>query len=139
MSESARGGSSRTRPGFGNALAPENLLTAGILVFAALGAYAVAGSIADLAIAVACRLGGFLMRRAGYPVAPMVLGVVVVGPLMEMQFRRALAFSEGDPTPFITRPISLAILLLAVFFLVGPVLVRRRQARTREPGTVSAG
>ncbi len=53
----------------------------------------------------------------------MILGVIL-GPLMEQKFRRALQISQGDPTVFITRPISLVILLLAVSAMLVPYLPR---------------
>lgn len=99
------------------------LLTAGILLFAALGVYALSQSPFDLGIALAFGVLGFLMRRTGYPVAPLVLGAVL-GPLTETQFRRALTLAEGDWTVFVTRPLSAAILVLAALALIGPLLIR---------------
>ncbi|WP_328634446.1 tripartite tricarboxylate transporter permease [Streptomyces sp. NBC_00356] len=104
------------------------LLTAGILVFAGLGVYALAQNPFDLAVAVVFGLLGFLLRRTGYPLAPLVLGVVL-GPMTETQFRRALTLAEGDWTVFVTRPVSAAVLALAALALIGPVLVRRRGAK----------
>jgi putative tricarboxylic transport membrane protein len=103
---------------------PRAILTAGITVFAILGAYAIAQSVADVLIAIGFGLIGFLMRRTGYPVAPLILGAVL-GPMLETQFRRALAFSEGDLSVFVTRPIAATILALALVALVGPGLLRR--------------
>jgi putative tricarboxylic transport membrane protein len=100
-----------------------SLLTAGILLFAALGVYALSQSPFDLGIALAFGVLGFLMRRTGYPVAPLVLGAVL-GPLTETQFRRALTLAEGDWTVFVTRPVSAAILALAALALFGPLLMR---------------
>ncbi|WP_405484125.1 tripartite tricarboxylate transporter permease [Streptomyces sp. NBC_00009] len=99
------------------------LLTAGILLFAALGVYALSQNQFDLGIALAFGILGFLMRRTGYPVAPLVLGAVL-GPLTETQFRRALTLAEGDWTVFVTRPLSTAILALAALALIGPLLMR---------------
>src|ERR687893_1438517 len=64
---------------------------------------------------------GFFMRRYDFPVGPVILGVIL-GPLMEAQFRRALSISQGDPLIFVTRPLSLAILLLALVALLLPYL-----------------
>jgi putative tricarboxylic transport membrane protein len=107
---------------------PRAILTAGIMVFAILGAYAIAQNVADVLIAIAFGLLGFLMRRTGYPVAPLILGAVL-GPMLETQFRRALAFSEGDLTVFVTRPIAATILALALVALAGPGLLRRGRKR----------
>ncbi|WP_219470767.1 tripartite tricarboxylate transporter permease [Nonomuraea rhizosphaerae] len=104
---------------------PAALLTAAILTFATLGVYATGQSVFEILVAYGFGLVGFVMRRARYPVAPLILGAVL-GPLMEVQFRRALAFSEGDPSVFFTRPVSLAILVVAAACLAGPVILRRK-------------
>ncbi|MFI0730212.1 tripartite tricarboxylate transporter permease [Streptomyces sp. NPDC021225] len=107
---------------------PRPLLTAGILVFAALGVYALSQNAVDLGIAVLFGVLGFGMRRTGYPVAPLILGAVL-GPMAETQFRRTLVFSEGDWTVLLTRPLSAAILCLAAVALVGPMVARRLRRR----------
>ncbi|MCG5211741.1 tripartite tricarboxylate transporter permease [Streptosporangium sp. KLBMP 9127] len=107
---------------------PAAVLTPAILTFATLGVYSISQSVFDVFIAYGFGLLGFVLRRAGYPVAPLILGAVL-GPLMEVQFRRALAFSEGDPTVFLTRPVSLVILLIAVACLAGPAVLRRGRTK----------
>ncbi len=72
---------------------------------------------------------GFFMRRYDFPVGPMILGVIL-GPLMEQQFRRAVQISQGDLSIFVTRPISLVILLVAIAALALP-WVPRLLGRTR--------
>ena len=52
---------------------------------------------------------GYPMRRYNYPAAPLVLGVIL-GDMADVNFRRALIRTAGDPTPFFTRPISLILL-----------------------------
>jgi putative tricarboxylic transport membrane protein len=66
---------------------------------------------------------GFVMRRVDIPVAPAVIGLIL-GPMAEQQFRRALAISESDPSIFFTRPIAGTLLLLALFAVVVPPLWR---------------
>jgi putative tricarboxylic transport membrane protein len=66
---------------------------------------------------------GFFMRRYDFPIAPMILGVILM-PLLEAQFRRALQISQGDLTIFLTRPISAILLLTAVAALLLPFLPR---------------
>jgi putative tricarboxylic transport membrane protein len=103
---------------------PRPLLYAGILVFATLGAYSLHQSAADLVILYVFGLLGFVMRRWDIPVGPAVIGLIL-GPLAETQARRALAISQGDPSVFITQPISAAILLIALLLLITPVIVKR--------------
>jgi putative tricarboxylic transport membrane protein len=72
------------------------------------------------------------MRRFDVPFAPAVVGVVL-GPVAEDHFRRALQIAQGNYATFVTRPISAFILLLAALALILPPLLRRWQAR-RERG-----
>ena len=65
------------------------------------------------------------MRVHDVPLVPAVLGLVL-GPLAEMQCRRALAISEGDPSVFVTRPLCAVLLAVAAAALVVPPLVKRR-------------
>jgi putative tricarboxylic transport membrane protein len=100
---------------------PRPLLHAGILVFATLSVYSIANDIIDVFLMYVMGLLGFLMRRSDVPVGPLVLGVILM-PLAEAQFRRAMAISQGDLSVFVTRPLSLAILMLAAAALVVPHL-----------------
>ena len=103
---------------------PRELLYAGILVFATLGAYSLHQSWVDLATLYVFGLLGFAMRRWGIPVGPAVIGLIL-GPLAETQFRRALSISQGDASVFLTHPISAALLGLTALLLVVPWLARR--------------
>jgi putative tricarboxylic transport membrane protein len=103
-------------------LMPRRLLFAGVLVLASLGAYSLNGSLVDLTILYIVGAVGCIMRVYDIPLVPAVLGLVL-GPLSELQFRRAMAISEGDLSVFVTRPISAVLLLAAVTLLVGAKLV----------------
>src|SRR5687767_2533954 len=105
-------------------LVPRPLLFGGILVLASLGAYSLNRSILDLVILYAVGAIGCVMRVHDVPLVPAVLGLVL-GPLSEQQFRRALAISEGDLSVFISRPISAVLLAVAVAVLLGPMLLKR--------------
>ena len=85
-------------------------LYAAILVFATLGVYSLANSLIDVLIMYLIGVVGFFMRRYDFPVGPMILGVIL-GPLLEQEFRTALQISQGDLTIFLTRPISAVLLL----------------------------
>ena len=74
---------------------PRPYLYAGILFFASMGAYAVNGSPFDLILLLALGLIGFVMRRFGLPVLPLIVAVIL-GPRVELQGRRALQLSSGD-------------------------------------------
>ena len=107
---------------------PRPLLYAGILVFAALGTYSLNNSVIDLITLFVIGFVGFLMRRYAFPVAPAVVGMIL-GPMAEQQFRRALSISQGDPSVFVREPISAAFLALAFLAIATPLLAplfRRR-------------
>ncbi|WP_285665040.1 tripartite tricarboxylate transporter permease [Actinorhabdospora filicis] len=113
---------------------PRPSLYAGILVFATIGVYAVSGSVVQVLIAYGVGALGFVMRRFDFPIAPVILGVIL-GPMMELQFRRTLLVSNGDLTVFFTRPLTAVLLGLAVFALILPYLPRliaRLRGRTAQ-------
>jgi putative tricarboxylic transport membrane protein len=109
---------------------PKPQLYAGILVFATLGAYSLHQSVVDLATLLVFGLLGFAMRRFGFPVAPAVIGLIL-GPLAEAQFRRALSISQGDASVFLASPISAGLLAVTAVLAIGPLawrLLARRRA-----------
>jgi putative tricarboxylic transport membrane protein len=96
---------------------PRRLQYAGILTLASLGAYSVDRSTFDVGLMYLVGLAGFGMRRWSMPLAPAVIGLIL-GPLAEQQFRRALAIG-GSPSIFVSRPISFTLLLLALMIVAG--------------------
>jgi len=103
---------------------PRPMLYGGILVFATLGAYSLHQSWVDLVILYVFGLLGFAMKRWDIPVAPAVIGLIL-GPLAETQFRRALSISQGDPSVFYQHPISATLFALTALLIVVPWVVRR--------------
>jgi putative tricarboxylic transport membrane protein len=98
---------------------PAPQLYAGILVFATIGSYGISQSPVDLVILYLLGAVGFLMRRFDFPTAPVIIGMIL-GPLAEAQFRRAMTISNGDATVFFTQPLSLALLVLSAVALLAP-------------------
>ncbi len=98
-----------------------------------MGAYTLNNNVVDLVILWVIGLLGFGMRVLDVPVAPCVVGLIL-GPLAEQQFRRALSISQGDVSVFFTHPISLALLTIAVLLVITPILLRRRQRLAAERG-----
>lgn len=119
---------------------PRHYLYAGITVFALLGVYATSAKILDLVIMTLVGLLAFAMRRYGLPLAPLIIGVIL-GPLAETEFRRALAVSEGDATVFVSSPITITlytVLAAAVVLVAVGRLRRRSRERRSESERVSA-
>ncbi|MGV9381534.1 tripartite tricarboxylate transporter permease [Nonomuraea sp. NPDC003707] len=111
---------------------PRPYLYAGIVLFAALGVYALNGTVVDLVVLYVLGLLGYAMRRFGLPVAPAVIGMIL-GPMAEIQLRRALAIGAGDVTVLVRSPIAVVLLVLAALALLAPVfrtLSARRRAVT---------
>jgi putative tricarboxylic transport membrane protein len=112
-------------------LVPRPVLFGGILVLASLGAYSLNRSMLDLILLFVVGIVGCAMRMYDIPLVPAVLGLVL-GPLAELQFRRALAISEGDLRVFVTRPICAGLLVVAAAVLIVPSLISRRSTRAVE-------
>ncbi|BAS26362.1 tripartite tricarboxylate transporter permease [Limnochorda pilosa] len=106
---------------------PAPILSAFILSMAFIGSYSVNNSMTDVWVMAGAGLIGYAMRKLDFPVAPVVLALVL-GPMVEENFRQALLTSAGDPLVFLYRPISAALLLLAA---VGVFVSLRMQARLR--------
>ncbi|SJZ86254.1 putative tricarboxylic transport membrane protein [Marinactinospora thermotolerans DSM 45154] len=117
-------------------LIPKPYLYAGITTFSALGVYAAASAMADLWLMLLLGLLGFMMRRYGIPLAP-VLIAVILGPVAETELRRALAVGQGDVAVLFDSGISLALYALIVIVL-GVVTVNRARAARAARAQVSA-
>ncbi|WP_327093085.1 tripartite tricarboxylate transporter permease [Nonomuraea sp. NBC_01738] len=115
---------------------PRPYLYAGIVMFAALGVYALNASWVDLVVLFVLGLLGYAMRRFGLPVAPAVIGMIL-GPMAEVQLRRALAIGAGDAAVLVRSPIALTLLVLSALALLTP-LFRKLMARRRGE-SVTAG
>ena len=106
---------------------PRPLLYAGILLVSSVGAYSVHGSSSDLVLLCVIGAIGFALRAAGFPVAPVIIGLLL-GPMAEQQLQRALAVGGNGGITLVTRPGSAVLLGVAAVVLLWPV-VRRRVRR----------
>lgn len=104
-----------------------------ILVVAICGVFSVRNSIFDVGVAIVFGIIGYLLRKANYDLGPFILGFIL-GPILEVQFRRSLLISDGDFGIFLDRPLSLAVMLIILAFIVQAVLAKlwARQRRLRE-------
>jgi putative tricarboxylic transport membrane protein len=93
------------------------------------GSYAITSRVFDVWVMLAFGVIGFLLRLQGFPMAPLVLGVVL-GPILDINLRRGLVLSDGSLVPFFTRPISAALwIMIVITFLLGSGwFIRRVQA-----------
>src|SRR5678816_3376679 len=102
---------------------PQPWLYAGILVFATMGTIAAKPSVVELSMLAAFGVMGFLMRRFDFPIAPVVIGLIL-GPIAEAQLRRALSISLGDPLALVQSPISATLLAIALNALILPFALK---------------
>ena len=98
-------------------LIPRHYLYAGITVFCGLGIYATSGSTFDLLMLLGVGLVGFLMRTHDYPLAPLIIGMVL-GPLAETSLRDAVTSADGDASVLLQGPIVLTLYGLLVLVLL---------------------
>jgi putative tricarboxylic transport membrane protein len=107
---------------------PYQVLFPMIVLFAVIGTYSLNFNAFDVYAIAFFGLLGYVLIKCGCEPAPLLLGFVL-GPLLEENLRRALIISRGDPSVLVTRPISAALLALAVAALVVTVLpaIRRRR------------
>lgn len=104
---------------------PAKYLIPIIIAISIFGVYAVQAQIFDLILLLGCGIAGFLLARNDFPLAPLVLGLVL-GPMIENNMRRALTTSNGDFMIFLQKPMSLTFLIIAVLWILVPILLKRR-------------
>ena len=101
-----------------------------ILVFCCIGTYALNSSTGDVLIMTAFGIIGYIFRKLDCEPAPLLLGLVL-GPMLEENFRRAMQVAEGDWSVFVTRPLSAAFLAVSLVLLIAVVVPGIRRGRER--------
>jgi putative tricarboxylic transport membrane protein len=103
---------------------PRPQLYAGILVFAMIGIWGQSGQVTDLVVMALVGIVGYVMRVYDFPIAPVLIGLIL-GPMIEVQLRTALASAEGSPLVLVSTPLSAILLIAAALFLLAPIVLRR--------------
>lgn len=104
---------------------PPKYLIPMIVAISVFGVYAVRVSVFDLVLLLLCGLVGYFLAKHDFPMAPLVLGLVL-GPMIENNLRRALTTSNGDFSIFIEKPVSLVLLIIAVLWITVPLIMKMR-------------
>ncbi|OSP54587.1 tripartite tricarboxylate transporter permease [Pseudoruegeria sp. SK021] len=108
---------------------PHAYLMPVVFTLCVIGPYAISQRLFDVWVMVVFGVIGFVMRKMDYPMAPLVLGIIL-GDLMDKSLRRGLILSNGDVAPFFTRPICAAfVLIIVVSILSSSPAVRRLVSR----------
>jgi putative tricarboxylic transport membrane protein len=114
---------------------PRSIMMPIVFVLCVIGPYAITQRLFDVWVMIGFGLIGFLMREMKYPMAPLVLGVIL-GDILDKNLRRALTLSDGDLTPFFTRPISAVLWIVTLLLVLSAVpAVRRPIARIIKRGS----
>ena len=105
-----------------------SVLSAFVLVFCVIGSYALNNCFVDVLIAITFGLLGYWMRREDFPLGPMTLALVL-GKMIEQKLGGALKLSDGSLLPFVTRPVSLVLLIATVLFTAYSIwgIVKKRK------------
>jgi putative tricarboxylic transport membrane protein len=109
---------------------PEAVVSSYVLILCFIGALSIRNDVTDLWLMIGFGVIGYLFERLKFPIAPLVLGVIL-GPLAEESFMNAMISFSNDWTVFFTRPISGTIVALTIVVLLLPFvqqLLRRRVA-----------
>lgn len=118
-----------TRPLLTILQVPRERLMPVVFVLCVIGPYAITLRMFDVYVMVFFGILGFIMREMKYPMAPLVLGIIL-GDILDKNLRRALVLSDGDLTPFFTRPIS-AVLWITTALVIVLALPPVQRAMTR--------
>jgi len=108
---------------------PYPYMYASLIVMSFIGAFSSNNFYFDCYIMLAFAVIGILMDVGGFPTTPMVLGFIL-GPMIELNLRRGLTYSEGDFSVFFTRPLSAMLLVFALASIVIPILKKRLKKTT---------
>lgn len=115
---------------------PEPLLMAIVTMLIGVGIWTLNNSVLDMVTVFVAGVAGFLMRRAGFPLAPVIIGFVL-GKMLEQNLRMGLIVYDGSVAALFLRPIPLALYALSILFLLSPLWsARRAKARARQKEAV---
>src|SRR3546814_20883040 len=107
---------------------PKPYLMAGIYALIFSGVYTIDHSLFDLVVVLIAGAAGYLMRQLGFPFLPLVLGLVL-GSLLDANYRRSLLLTSGDHLVFLQAPVSLGLLLTALVSVIRYAWLHIRSAR----------
>ncbi len=113
---------------------PFTVLCSLVIVLCIVGGFAPSQKMHDVWLIAGFGVAGYLLRKADYPLAPLVLALVL-GPLMETSFRQTLIAEQGNVLAFVQRPLSGSFMLIALVFFLLPLIkyVRTNRRRTIAP------
>ncbi|MBN2657606.1 MAG: tripartite tricarboxylate transporter permease [Spirochaetales bacterium] len=105
-----------------------NILIPAIFVLSVVGSFSMRNSMFDVGVALFFGVVGYFLNRFNFPASPILLALIL-GPMAESNLRRALVISDGSPLVLVTRPISVALLVLGVLSLVSSIIKQRKSQK----------
>jgi putative tricarboxylic transport membrane protein len=109
---------------------PYTLLSTLIFLFCVVGVYSTNCSIFDILVMIIFGLMGYVFKKFGYPIAPVIFAFVL-GPMLEVNFRRAMIISSHDFSFIFTRPIACGAILISIFLLSSGLYGHLRKSRRK--------
>ncbi|HEX2172531.1 MAG TPA: tripartite tricarboxylate transporter permease, partial [Dehalococcoidia bacterium] len=100
---------------------PYSLLALIVVVICIVGAYSVHNSTFDVGVMIGFGIFGYLLRKGGFPAAPLILAMIL-GPILERSLQQAMISSAGDPLIFIRHPLSAGLLAVAALVALTPLI-----------------
>jgi putative tricarboxylic transport membrane protein len=107
---------------------PYEYLYLAIAVFCCVGVYSLNNSPFDVYVMIAFGFGGYILKQLGAEPAPLIMGMIL-GPMMEEFLRRSMQLSRGDPLIFLQRPLSAALLFIAIAAIIVVTIPSIRRKR----------
>ena len=108
---------------------PRERLMPIVFVLCVIGSYAIAERMFDVGVMIGFGIVGFILREMKYPMAPLVLGIIL-GDILDKSLRRGLVLTDGDFTPFLTRPICMFLWLITASSILMSIPAFRRMIRS---------
>lgn len=110
---------------------PRERLMPIIFVLCTVGSFAIASRVFDIWVMLGFGILGFVLREMKYPMAPLVLGIVL-GPILDENLRRGLVLSDGDLTPFFTQPVAAVLAAVTLGTVVLGIVAGLRRGRRKD-------
>lgn len=104
---------------------PKSVLLPVIGILCVIGSYAINNSVFDVAVMLIFGILGYFMEKVEIPASPAVLGIIL-GPLAESHFRRAMLMSKGNLFVFVSSPIAVFFFIMVIFTVAAPLMKRKK-------------
>ncbi|SFM00564.1 tripartite tricarboxylate transporter permease [Salibacterium qingdaonense] len=110
---------------------PRPMLISMVIMFSMIGVYAISFNTFDLYLLLIFGAIGYIMRLFKFPAAPFILAFIL-GGMMEESFRQAMTISNNDITVFVTQPIAMSLLLIALLSFIVPIVQNTRRKKAEQ-------